>query len=82
MVPKIEALKNNVLSSLRPMDKNPRQHEQDFRIASNHMLQNLVVVLMERPMQKVQAWRVVRIVQQVNLGAVLTNLLMQLELMV
>ena len=30
-VPKIEndVLKNNVLSSLRPMDENPRQHEQD-----------------------------------------------------
>ena len=29
--PKIEneALKNNVLSSLHPMDSNPRQHEQD-----------------------------------------------------
>ena len=51
-------------------------------IARNHMLQNLVVVLMERPMLKVQVWRVVRIVQQVNLGAVLTNLLMQLDLMV
>ena len=31
-VPKIEneALKNNVLSSLRPMDENPIRHEQDF----------------------------------------------------
>ena len=54
----------------------------NLNIASNHMLQNLVVVLMERPMLKVQVWRVVRIVQQVNLGAVLTNLLMQLDLMV
>ena len=26
-----EALKNNVLSSLRPMDENPRQHEKVLR---------------------------------------------------
>ena len=31
-VPKVgnEALRNNVLSSLRPMDENPKQHEQDL----------------------------------------------------